>query len=1265
MSEEAEKDDSQAEDLPMNTQEKKKLLQDLRQEMKELQAGTTLANTEQDAQRINEKYREAFDEYNHKVAEHEQRLRERQKRLPIDYTTLPFRKSLEDAGGSELIAYIMQNLPWLRLIMLLYGGISDQGLATYVIQYDEITARLQLEEEQRLYHINQLRQRDYWEKSWNTAEDVVYTLAVYLDTECGKLAKQAEKYVPEFTPHAIFNDSPFTPLILNTLRQRKPPATLKTRFWQEWHTRGQEMRRVHALLALLLIDTEKAIATLIQSLNTPTTFALAELVLNQLRLRKHTLADALIILSKKAEIGKSLAPLQNTLEDDQWGDMVELFFRTFASVTPIPIKYDDILLNHALSIPRINAEVWLYWLSGFEDDSSYTYALALDNISKNSKPNTALINIQSAYNRKYDALTQWYLLAIPPIYTSDADIVGDTLTIAYHSRSDVMKELFYIGAMAYTGVNAKDYPGLKDDMLAAALLIPFDFQKDLIAELDPELAEMPMHEFVDQIIERVWSIKDPVIKARALWRVAQYRSTWKNFNLWNIAIEAAEKISDPLQRSRALERLINHVPMKLQERFKHEALVAARNINDPNNRARALARLALYENNEKHWSLLSEALTTIETVSSEKLRIDTLQLIYPYLIEDSQLVQKSNEIIKNIKSDWYRNKGNNLLSLKLVSFHDQLYQPAKLTPVLLAAFIDDILALKPQQAEREDLWSQLLDSTKREHALSTLLKTASANDLNGLYLTTKASEVIQRLLASKEISAIYILLPYLRGVEPALLPLLNTWVNTPPDEIVWAYAGLLLAEAGQIDENTLPCLLELMKKGSDFGRYRASILLHGSLVFIEKKNRTFRTSQLGIQALLLLAQAHEQVLSEKVQLATPIAWTWYNLIHDDPSIFQQLIHHANSEEGAESGVPHLLRNIFYCDASCLNEFVKQFEVGSEKIQELLLHSWSILSRKYFQENITSDQTTRMDQAIRKLPQRILDNFAVIPQRLNTITHLLTSVAEKIKGKEIILQQAPSILNQELSSLSLRLPDTLLEEFGEHIYYLIDSDPQQVINSAQIISEDSTSLELLFTWLAASLREDLNDSPSMYHRTSTLLELAGATTQFSPAAMYTLIEKNDMGHLLIQAIMYHKSFWGRAGAATLLAYLRQTPEAFEDALLCGIEDVAMVQTAIIATAQKLRYLDEQMIAKLVKRLEDENASVVYTVALLLTNIARNENSSYLTRQIIANSLSKAIQHIDSARPVFLLGNESTSMFIRNIGRLDHQLYKAIIDIIGII
>jgi hypothetical protein len=1195
-------------------------------------------------------------------------LRLRQKHLPVAPHTLPLRQALEQEP--ELVEYIKSQLPWLRLIVLLYGGISDNGFATHIVQYGEIASVLQLKNELWQYHIDQLRKRPYWQGSWDQ-DDVVMNLAVHLDTQGGELARQAAAYVPQFTPQAIINDSPLTPLILQTLRQKNPSSVLKHRLWQAWQTADQDIVRAYTLLALLVIDTSQAMHTLVHSLKNAATSALATLVLDLLRQRKYMLADVLTLLGERVGIGQALAPLQDSLTQEQWGDLVAIFFRTFTSVRSLPVKYDDVLLANATSIPRINAEIWAYWLSGLDGsgDASYNYSVILDTVGMRIESASALVHLQLAYNRKYDKLTHWHIPSIPPKYDRYVDSIGEALTVAHQSRSDVLGKLFYLGTILYVssdareknGINYRDYPGLKEDALASALLVPFEFQRELIQLLDAELAQLSVEELMSHVSKSVIAIKDPSIRSRALWRLAQSPYYWQSAYFWNLAVQAAGKITDPLSRSCAFERLI--VPLRQSEHIKNEALKAARAIKDPNNRARALARLALYENGTRRWSLLSDALTSASKIGREPDQVDTLQLIYPYLAENHQLHQAYDETIQHLKSDWYRNKGSNVLSTVLLAFHERLHEPQRLTSVIVAALIDDMLGLNAQMRS-DDLWSQVLHPVKREQAVSALLKTISVQDLDGLFLTQHAFDVIRSLLDRHEISALYHLLPYLRGFEPALLPFLHLWLDHPPDKIVWVYVGLLLAESGEVNLNTIPCLIELMENGMDFGRYRAGMVLHGSSVFVQKQNRDFRTSQLGEQALLLLARAQQRILPQRVYVGTPLSWVWENIVHDDPLLFQQLVAYVETEEGSERGVADLLRNISYCNTDVLNEIVKQLETGSAKVQELLLDSLFLLSNYHFKPNITPVQQMLIEDVIAELPAHVLENVTVLPERLKTIATLLCSVGKQVDEKEVLFQEALSTLDKKLYALSLKLPASSIDEITKHTLYNLRYDPRNALEAAQMVSENGTSLELLFAWLADCLQEGIDDVSLLYHRTSTLLELAGATTRFSPAAVYQLCAENKLGPALVQAIMYHKSFYGREGAATLLGYLRETPEAFDEALLSGLHDVAEVQTAIVQTMQNLRYLDEHMISKMLHLLEDESASVVYAISKLLVNITRNENIALALRQEIVKALNSAIQRGSSSHPVFVLEKAEAHIYIHNVGRLDQQLYGAIIDIIGI-
>lgn len=1186
--------------------------------------------------------------------------------LPVSSETLPMRKAL--TAEPALVSYIQSNLLWLRLMVLLYGGISDDGLATHLLQKDDLAALFPLGNTEKQRYFEWLKTRDYWREEWNRDDinEFTHQIAIYLDTECVWQAEQARKYIPRFTPQAIINDSPLTGMLLGALRQRQTPQTLKSRLWREWHYAHQYVQRAHALLALLIIDTQPAIKTLTDSFQNSALLPLATMVLNQLRQRKQSLNDALVLFGKKEQIGQTLLPVEDLLPTDQWGDIVDLFFRTFAAVLPRPVHYDQILLEKAPSLPRLNAEIWADWLAGLTgDDPLYSFAVILDTLGNKLRSASALANMQFAHNRKYSEYTRLQPIAIPPIFDTDADIVGDALTVAHQSSSEYMKYLFYTGMILYTGAEYQANSDLQTDALVATLLIPLTFQPLVIQLLAPTLASLPPNEFLFQIVKRVLSMSDPVIRSRALWRLSRYAYYWHNFDFRALAIQSAEQITDPLRRSYAFERLIQSVPMLQREQIKNKALDAARNIADPNNHARALVRLSLYESRTKRWSIMSQALLAIKKIRNEQQLVETLLMLSPYLEENGQFVQKKAGIINSLRGEWYRAKSKGLLSTQLLALHGRLHESELQTPLVLATLIDDLLSLKPDQTSNNDLWRQLLEGDRRPQALSALLKAAAANGLYGLPLTSTVVDVIRSLLETQEITAIYPLLPYLHSVEPSLLSSLSLWVENPPDQMVWAYAGLLLAEAGQVNTSTIPCLIDLIEYGIDIGRYRANIVLHGSQVFVQKLQRDYRTSQLGLEALLRIAQEQKRLYSENRSISTSISWIGHNIVYDDVTIFQQLIEYVNTKEEGAGGVSFLLDNISYCSLDVLEALIQHLENGTEKTQKLLLRSWILLCSYHFERNIPEEMKERVTEAISHYPTSYLDGIKCIPDRLSTILHLLIEVSQLVEEEKLPQHEAISLLNQKLSARTLSLPASPIGAIVGQFLYNLTYDPARAINVAHAVSEKSILLELLFIWLAASLLEDLDDQPDTYYRTSTLLEIAGAVAQFSPAAVINLISKHQLGPTLVQATMYHSKFWGKAGAAQLLGYIHHMPASFNDALLSALHDVAEVQTAVVQTVQNLRYINERVTSKCIDLLAHPSASVVYTVAKLLVSIARDEKTPQSQRQRIVKALNTIIEQPDSLRPIFVLEKDAEKILLRNVGRLDQQLYNDIITIIGII
>ena len=69
--------------------------------------------------------------------------------------------------------------------------------------------------------VNQLRKRPYWRQKWDD-DDVVYNLAVYLDTECGAGSKKAAKASLAFDRGRICLDSVLTPELLILAPRARP-----------------------------------------------------------------------------------------------------------------------------------------------------------------------------------------------------------------------------------------------------------------------------------------------------------------------------------------------------------------------------------------------------------------------------------------------------------------------------------------------------------------------------------------------------------------------------------------------------------------------------------------------------------------------------------------------------------------------------------------------------------------------------------------------------------------------------------------------------------------------------------------------------------------------------------------------------------------------------------------------------------------------------------------------------------------------------------
>lgn len=1236
----------------------------LQEELKALRSGELYKRTSTQIELIKKDHETNLVAYDKQSKERNQRLLEHQHQLQFGDDTLLFRYSLEQ--NTQLVKFVKENLSWLRLIILLYGGISDEGLAAYQIQYDEIAATLHLEENLRHVYIEKLRQKDYWRDNWDTNEDTISNLAIYLEKVGGQMIKHVAETTPEFNPLYIFNDSPLTLLLLAALRTKKEPHTLNNLLWRKWHNATDTMTQAHALIILLLTDTGPAIESLKRAVVDPKMETVVAVVVSHLQKRFYTLKDALILFGHNSKIGNSLNPLIGKLHDNQWIDLVECFYQIYSAVMHKPVKYDEVLLNCMSSLPYINAEIWTHWLSGLNgDDSVYNFAIVLDTLGKKIASASAMTHLHLAHGTKFNQFVKWYIETIPPLLSDPADVVGDALTVAQYSRSISMAQLFHVGIIGFTGIKYSDYPGLLEEALAVTLSLQSKEREAVLEQLDLGLKDKSLFEVTHEIVERTLKIQNHTIRSRALWRVAQNISQSSTTNLWDAATEAAEQIEDPLQQSRAFERLINHLPFEQSLRMREKAKLAARKIDDANNRARALARLALYHDEEVRYSLLVETIETIKQIVAEDQRVEVVKLIRPYLRGNTELFKMSDDIISRINDDWCKRKGTNLLSTKLLQYHSELNEAEKLTPVIVAAFIDDLLKLTLQNRPEQNLWHLILDDNQRQTAIVSLLKMAALNDIQGLALTPEVCRTLQLLLAKGDISSVHVLLPYLQNSDRALLPQLQTWVETKPDEELWRYSGLMLAEAGQLDIKTVPCILELLESGVDMGRYRAILVLHGHKVSAGKLDRQYRASQLGLETILLLGNTLVDVMFEDQYMSNVLGWCWYNISFDDAAILASLIEIAEGSTPNNVAGQYVLGRIDYLDQYMYHSFIEGVKNASMTTVKYLLKAWI----RMFHENkppyvAEAMEHKEIEQLIQNLPADVLAQFQTIPYRALTIASIVLDVSETKND----LDDAIITLEESLLSVSFGLTAHTMEDIATQMFYRWDRDPVQAQEAAEQIVHSESAVKLLFAWLNHDLTHnpirDLDGDTSFYYKRDTLLLVASECAKLVPATAFNLITEYNLADKLALAAMHQKWFFGRVAAVYLLGYVRQTSANFVTAVLHGLQDVPEVQQATLSMIKNLRYIDWQIVPEVIVMLRHKDTTVIYTAIQILTIIGRHEKTKPNIRTQILNALSTTIKDQYAVRGIFVFEAIKEMQYIRNVGSIDQVAHKAIIDILEI-
>ena len=1109
----------------------------------------------------------------------------------------------------------------------------------------------------RVAGLEYLKREDYWQEKWDGEEDIVYTLAVFLDSIASPWLNIIGK--PEFKihPQFIYEDFPLTDLLIPLLETKAPIRNLipllKT-YIKGANNQEGEM----AILSGLIVDSVGFFPDLENLLNTSSSKTREKVVAFLARRYQ----DIRGVIQLQAD-DKKIWQLDLNPSENQEADSILIFnwlIETIAKSGKLPKMppYADKDTLGGYGHNTYNAEFYANWLLAYEDGYKYNFAVILDVLGKELDSLSIMPAIHKSQLKNFDWFTKWGVEPIPPNY-HQVDIEEqwtDMCNLFLNSNfGDFEEDLAPPGLLIYHREREalKLKGAFRDDLYCLYLLVNKKTQKGIIDNMDSITEDFPT---LIELIQRVQKEPNMLRRARRFYWLAQYTEfvSGIHINLFQQACATAFQIKKSAYcRFRAVERLLNIAPLYELEHLWKRAYDFCLEIPDPNNRARGLARLSRFivdEENKKH--LYNEIIANLLKIKEVENRNIAFNELKPVLISSEEYSKVKSSILKNSN---LREKFT-ILNLSSLNIINTKYHTTGWTPLIISSFCNQIERFFNQEKDINLDWQFLLKD-EFEGSKEFILDRLVAGKWELIKLSTDLLSVINSLL-DKTISAhIHPLLPYIEPLHKGSSSTIFRWMDST-DTYLAQYAALYLIELGVMNKKIIEKIEAILVDGDDIGRYRASMALHGPKVFIGNPDFQWRTSMIGLESLLALARLYEKLRKYNMGKSNIIRWTWMNIVHDSEMIMRKLIEKAQEKRKDEQLAIKIINEICLLMPSAANPF---FNVFKSNNISLMKETQYALLKMTSQNNF--DVPELNDQQLKGYEQHeeILNEVGVsIPDRQNNILATIQSCSEDSSNEVINLSKRVEEAEAAIQALlTTNSPNSMVYQVGD--------DANRSAGVAKSLIEKGIYIELLFGWIKFRTQQKNKERWESFLN-ATLLEIASFVAKESPATTINLLRELDLSNNLTQAFKNESWFFGRLSALFLIGYLEKMPAELPQLLRLAFEDIGDVQVVALEMIQNIRNVDQTLIDPLLEMLNDKNASIAYTAAKILTTIGRNEKTSKDNRQKILKELSIIVENKDAKKGIFTLkkfGKGVTEGYnLDYIGQLDQALYQNIIEIMGI-
>ena len=1080
----------------------------------------------------------------------------------------------------------------------------------------------------------------------------------------------------------MHRDSPITPLVCRALPGGSPTAELVEELWRLWRNAGDMDARRDALLALAALG-ESVSEELRQG------GPAAQAVVSQLPRLIDSLRPA--VSSAAPAAAQVLAGLAAGSPPEKWRDLLTAVVRVSLEVTERAVTVAGLATSAPSSeLPFVLAEVWGRTFADTSEDATYNAAVTLDTIGGDLADPPMLLAETLAMGHqsvsvRWDHRCRWDVELMAPRPRGSAEVLAAALDalVAIPERFDFVRGW----ALAQLSPVLHEHGLLLEGFIIAVerLSDRYDARRTTLARLTrdaPELARCLVR--LDRgtaLWELSEQLPDPYLRFRAYHQLsrrltdlrrrlvehaAAIGSAGTEMRLLRAlpsgapakdAIDAALAIDDPAQKVWALERLVATSGGDQRDVWLAAARDAALAVAAPAPRARFLTRLALYyplaEGRELHRCALEAAGMVVDDQERSALLAD----LGPICTGDAGLAIEHRRQILELKDSWLRARAAGQIAPHVIPFAPTLAEKGIDTaPIVLGAVLADLRRERSLPDDLAELWTAVSGPRGAEAVAELRRRSRSA----GLRLTREAAVALDHLLETVGREEFLDLLRRVDHPEAAVTALLEDWRALPE---ALAPVDLLLAEAGELSERTIPTLVELLEEPDDRVRCRAFLALHG---FGSEDRLT--TSGIGVAAVELLARAMLATLSEvRVQARLALFWAFNRLHHSDSAALAHWSEVLDREDPGADEAEEILRSTGFVDAPVWPTFRDRLRHGGPRVQRALftclchllvrssatIADWnetaSVLSP--LAKSALGEETFLLDG-----PGKVVE-AAAAARGVGATDADLAAAAER----ELMAARRPlsSVLEKDASELRLALT-----AIGD-VYFVSERHDKRVAAAAQKIEAEPRILDALVGWLAVWLDGDLGNPKSFNgHPGSDLLcVIAAAAERWPYRFLDAAAARPWLARGLSEAAAYYDDFAGRRAAHVLLSHLRRISRDTVTALRAGLRDVADVQETVLQVLDRYREIDDGLLPELVRNLHDPSPAVAFATGQLLASLARN---SYLesSRPAIAAALAELLDSAHSSRDVYVLTDRSFRR-MEHRGRLDELLYRLLSEIQGTI